>query len=250
MKILLTNDDGIHAPGLIALKEAFGALHDLTIVAPSDERSAASHSISLREKLYVQTYEENGMMHHAVRGTPVDCVKYAIAQIEGFKPDLVISGINQGSNTGVSVYYSGTIAAAREAVINRIPAMAVSLCDRDSRDFSAAVEMTGRLLKLYGAHKIPQQTILSVNVPALGKDEIAGVQMTKQADSRFVEEFISEEHTEDHKIYRLAGSIHLESPDGTSDEEAVLQKKISITPFKLDLTDYDALEFLRDSDFF
>src|SRR3989338_7923022 len=130
MKILLTNDDGIKAPGLRALIE--GMPHDVQVcvVAPPTKRSASSHSISLGQKLRVEEFVAAGIRQYAVHGTPVDCVKFAVAEIKDFVPQLIISGVNQGGNTGVSVYYSGTISAAREGLINGIPAVAVFLCSR------------------------------------------------------------------------------------------------------------------------
>src|SRR3989338_4597326 len=125
MKILLTNDDGIQAPGLKALASAVAKKWDVTIVAPADQKSATSHSVTLGQKLRVIKNSGGKVSQYAVHGTPVDCVKIAISEIENFYPDLIISGINQGANTGVSVYYSGTISAAREGLINRISSISL-----------------------------------------------------------------------------------------------------------------------------
>jgi len=250
MKILLTNDDGIEAQGIQALKAFFKGRHEIVLAAPADERSATSHSISLGKDLRVRDYVKDGIPHFAVHGMPVDCVKFALSEIQGFRPDLVISGINHGANTGVSVYYSGTISAAREAMINRVPAMAVSLCSREFRDFTASAEIMGQLVEGFIEGAFPKDVLLSVNVPGVLPDLIRGVKITKQADSRFIEEFIYKSSKLGEKIYQLAGEIEIDETDGTSDEEAVLENYISITPLRIDLTEPLAIppleKWLRD----
>ncbi len=241
MNILLTNDDGIHADGLKALIHAFRGSHQLVVAAPNSERSASGHSISLKQKLEVEEWDEGGVFYYSVNGTPADCVKFALSEIRRFTPALIISGINQGANTGVSVYYSGTISAAREGFINGVPSMAVSLCSKVSKDFDAGVEMTKRLVCGYAAKAFPLDVMLNVNIPAISEDRILGVRMTKQAASRFIEEFVPEAEKGGKKIYTLAGEIEIHDPDGTSDEEAVAEGHISITPLKLDLTEYRAM---------
>ena len=245
MKILLTNDDGIHAPGLRALRDALKDSYELAVAAPQDEKSATSHSISLGKHLKVREFFENGIPHFAVHGTPVDCVKFALSEIEGFQPDLVISGINHGANTGVSVYYSGTVSAAREALINRVPAMAVSLCSRDARDFSVAVKAAQLLIKGFFADGFPPDVLISINVPPVPAAQIAGIKIAKQAASRFIEEFIYETEKSGEKLYRLAGEIEVDETDGTSDEEAVAGHYFSVTPLRIDLTAYEALKPLE-----
>ncbi len=241
MKILLTNDDGIHAPGLKALAKAVPEGLEFRVVAPANERSASSHSISLGQKLRVEESEVEGIRHYAVYGTPVDCVKFALNEILDFSPDLIVSGINQGSNTGVSVYYSGTISAAREGFINRVPAVAVSLASKTFSDFGVSIDITRNLIEAYKAGLLPLHVMLNVNVPALYPEEIKGIKITKQAASRFVEEFVSEKLDSGKKVYTLVGEIEVFDADGTSDEEAVADGFISITPLKIDLTDYGAI---------
>ena len=245
MNILLTNDDGIKAAGIKALLKSVSKEANVVVVAPADEKSASSHSISLGQKLRIKQFSLQGSRAFAVYGTPADCVKFAVSSIPDFIPDLIVSGINQGANTGVSVYYSGTISAAREGFINRIPSVAVSLASREFRDFSAAAAVACRLIRGYGAGIFPTQVMLNVNVPGLAEKDIKGIKITKQADSRFIEEFIPQKQRNGKKVYSLAGEIELLSPDGTSDEEAVAQGFVSITPLKLDLTDYEAMPIFR-----
>jgi len=241
MKILLTNDDGIKALGLEALMKAVEKDHDCRIVAPKDERSASSHSISLGQRLRVERSTYRGVKAYAVHGTPVDCIKFALSELGDFKPDLIVSGINQGANTGVSVYYSGTISAAREGVINKVPSIALSLCSKVYRDFGPSQQIAKKLVDAYEAGAIPSNLMLNVNIPPLPQNRIQGIKVTKQAASRFVEEFVPDKKRKDVEIYTLAGEIELIDPDGSSDEEAVHLGWVSMTPLKLDLTDYHAM---------
>ncbi len=247
MRILLTNDDGIHAPGMKALIESIPEGVQALVAAPASERSASSHAISLGQKLRIEEVRNGRFPQYAIHGTPADCVKFALGAIGSFKPDLVLSGINQGANTGISVYYSGTVSAAREAFINRIPSVAVSLCSCSTfKDFRASTEITRQLIQGYIDHKFPLDVMLSVNVPPRSWEEIKGVKITKQAVSRFIEEFVPEKEHEGNKVFSLAGEIEVLDADGTSDEEAVLDGYISITPLKIDLTEYRAIPKFQD----
>jgi 5'-nucleotidase len=246
MKILITNDDGIHAPGIRALITAVPKGVEAIVAAPASERSASSHSISLGQRLRIEEIETKPFRQFAVHGTPADCVKFAIAGIRGFKPDLIFSGINQGANTGVSVFYSGTISAAREGFINRFPSVAISLCSGVYRDFSASVMAARYLMEAYKAKRLPTHAMLNVNVPPLPLPQIKGIRMTKQAESRFIEEFAQDKDRDGKKVYTLTGEIELYDKDGTSDEEAVSGGYISITPLKIDLTAYDLLPVFKE----
>jgi 5'-nucleotidase len=241
MNILLTNDDGIQADGIKALQESVPPGVLAVVAAPASERSACSHSISLGQKLRIEEMRKTKFPSYAVHGTPADCVKFAISTLPGFKPDLIVSGINHGANTGVSVYYSGTISAAREGFINRFPGVAVSLCGRGTRDFRAAVDITRQLILGYQQGQFPLNVMLNVNVPGIDPKKIKGVKITKQAASHFIEEFVPEKSHDGKKVFTLAGEIEVYNADGTSDEEAVADGYISITPLKLDLTDYEAI---------
>lgn len=246
MNILLTNDDGIHAPGLQVLLKSTPKERGVLVAAPANERSAASHSISLGQKLKVEEYRKSGVRFFAVHGTPADCVKFALGGIKGFVPDLIISGINQGANTGVSVYYSGTISAAREGFINGVPSIAVSLASKTFGDFSASLEMVQRLIEKYQARRFPCNVMLNINIPPLASENIRGIKITKQANSRFIEEFVPEKGHDSKKVFTLAGTIQVYDTDGTSDEEAVSEGFISVTPLKLDLTDHEAIPLFKE----
>ncbi|MDP3920968.1 MAG: 5'/3'-nucleotidase SurE [Candidatus Omnitrophota bacterium] len=246
MNIIYTNDDGIQADGIRALVKNVPEGIVAIVVAPASERSASSHSISLGQKLRIEEFEEDGILHFRVHGTPVDCIKFAVSELEDFHPDLIVSGINQGANTGVSVYYSGTISAAREGVINRIPAIAVSLCSKESRDFEGSVAITNRVIQAYIDRVFPGDILVNINVPPLPKRKIKGIKITKQAASRFVEEFVTHERHDRKRVYSLAGEIEVFDKDGKSDEEAVSEGFISITPLKLDLTDYGVMSVFEN----
>lgn len=243
MKILLTNDDGIEAPGLRALVHALEANHDLLVAAPASEKSASSHSISLGHEFVV---EELGPGRFAVHGTPADCVKFALSELKAdFIPDLLISGINPGPNTGVSVYYSGTISAAREGLINGIPALAVSVGSKISPEFDYACSFVQMLLEGYQEGSLPRDILLNVNIPSLPESEIRGVKVARQARSRFIEEFSLENVRGRKRIYSLAGEIEVFDPDGTTDEEVLQEGFVAITPLKLDQTDYSSISNLE-----
>lgn len=245
MNILLTNDDGIEAAGLQALIQSVPPGIRAVVAAPASERSASSHSISLGQKLRIEELRKDGLQQFSVHGTPADCVKFALVGIPNFVPDLIVSGINHGANTGVSVYYSGTISAAREGFINGVPAVAISLASRTFRDFSASMMIARKIMEGYASGLFPLNVMLNVNVPPLGVGAIQGIKITKQAASRFIEEFIPEKDHGDKKVYTLAGEIEVLNADGTSDEEAVLEGCIAITPLKLDLTEYGAFPFFK-----
>ena len=246
MNIIYTNDDGIQAPGIRALVSAVPQGVNPIVVAPASERSACGHSISLGQKLRVEEYRLKGIPHFMVHGTPADCVKFAVSELREFAPDLIVSGVNHGANTGVSVYYSGTISAAREGLINRVPSMALSLCSRDFQDFGPSVWAANLLIEGHRSKVFPPDILLNVNIPPLTADQIRGIKITKQASSRFIEEFVKEKEHEGKRVYSLAGEIELIDPDGTSDEEAVLEGYISLTPLKLDVTAYHAMRVFEN----
>ncbi len=246
MKILVTNDDGIKAPGIKALVQAVPEQCEVVVAAPANEKSASSHSITLGTRLRIVETKLLGRRAFAVHGTPADCVKFAISEIDGFYPDLILSGINQGANTGVSVYYSGTISAAREGMINKIPSIAVSLCSRTFRNYDACQDITSKLVAGYLSNEIPHNILLNVNVPPTDRELIKGAKITKQASSHFIEEFIEEKNHGGTRVYSLAGEIEVYDPDGTSDEEAVMDRMISITPLRIDLTHYESMGLLNE----
>ncbi|QHI70264.1 5'/3'-nucleotidase SurE [Tichowtungia aerotolerans] len=247
MKILISNDDGIHAPGISALYHAVGELGDLTVVAPDVERSAAGHSITLSDPIKcIPVEKEDGVSGYAISGTPADCIKLAVrALMEDAPPDLVLSGINLGSNTGISVLYSGTVSAATEGVILGIPGVAFSLCTyRDPQWDMAkrvALEITRKLMK----HPIPPGLLLNVNMPNLPYDELKGVKVTRMGRSRFIEKFHKRLDPQGRTYYWLDGDLEVQDSGDDIDIHAVRDGYVSITPIHFDLTAREHLDYFQ-----
>lgn len=248
MKVLITNDDGIKSPGLRAIVDAIHHEAECLVVAPHQEKSATAHSISLYGEIWVELVEMgDGLKGYSVEGTPADCVKFAFAELLKKKVDLIISGINLGLNTGVSVYYSGTVSAAREGLINGVPAIAVSQGRQQTHDFSCATKLISQLVHAHKNSHIPKNTFLNINVPPIEPKHMKGVRITKQAHSRFDEWFeeVKKSGTNGRKPYQVRGDIEMLTSDGTSDEEAIREGYVSITPLLLDSTHYDQMSHFK-----
>lgn len=249
MRILITNDDGISSPGLRAVVEAVRRDFECLVVAPSRERSAIGHSVTLYNPIEVETIDlGKNLKGYSVEGTPADCVKFAVVELSKDKsPDLVISGINLGINSGISVYYSGTVSAAREGLINGIPAIAISQAKEQTKEFSYSVKLICALANAYREQVFPKDTFLNINVPALPSARIKGIRLAKQAHSRFIERFepCGDSSLNKHKSYLLSSELNLLDPDGTTDEEVLRQGFVSVTPLQLDTTRYGQLAELE-----
>ncbi|MCK4422546.1 MAG: 5'/3'-nucleotidase SurE [Candidatus Omnitrophica bacterium] len=247
MDILLTNDDGINAEGLYTLSSRIKEIANINIVAPDAERSAVGHAITILDPLRVTRVRRNGSFYgHAVSGTPADCVKIAVRSLLDVKPDMVISGINRGPNTGVSVLYSGTVSAATEAALLGIPSIAVSLATYTDPDFSFAADFIKKLIPQLQKKQLPGGTLLNINIPAVAAKDIKGVSFTKQSNSHFIEEFTKRVDPRGNTYYWLGGEMELLGDNTGSDCEAVKDNRISITPLHFDLTDHEFLEKLQD----
>jgi 5'-nucleotidase len=248
VKILLTNDDGINAPGLAALAAEVSKFAQVFIVAPVSEMSAVGHAITLSAPLRVKKSYKNGdFFGYAVNGTPADCVKLAYWALlkNKPKPDLLISGINHGSNTGINTIYSGTVSAATEGAILGIPSFAISLTTYDEPDFSFAAEFAGKLAQSSMMHGLPSGVSLNVNVPAVPKEKIRGIEITRQGKANYTEEFQVRKDPRQQNYYWLTGEKKQIEKDGKVDDRAISENKISITPVQYDLTHYPILEQLR-----
>lgn len=247
MKILLTNDDGINALGLRVLAEELGKTWDVLIVAPDTERSAVGHAITTATPLRVTEVRRDGELYGlAVSGTPADCVKIAINSLLEKPVDLVISGINQGPNTGMNVIYSGTVSAATEATMLNIPAFAVSLDSFTSREFGPAAKFAAGLARIILEKGLPEGVLLNVNVPALPAAKINGVCVTRQGMARFREEFHKRVDPRGRAYWWLGGEMmEVEEAEGT-DSEALKEGMISVTPLHYDMTNYGALNLIKD----
>lgn len=240
MRILITNDDGIAAPGILALWRAVRDLGEVSVVAPDTERSAVGHAITLADPLRVADYEgPDGFAGHAVSGTPADCVKIAVRAILSHPPDIVLSGINQGANMGTNLLYSGTVSAATEAAMLGLPAAAFSLADRHFADFTATAAYARRLALEIGRRGLPRGVSLNVNVPPLPAGEIRGAVLTRQGKVRVAELFDRRNDPRDrHYYWMVAERLEGEAEPGQQvDDAAVSAGFISVTPINFDLTD-------------
>ena len=248
MNILLTNDDGIYAPGLAALHAHLVPDHSVAVIAPEREQSAVGHGITLNEPLRAHKVSiPNAFEGYAVSGTPADCIKLGVLEILKTKPDLVISGINPGANVGVNINYSGTVAAAKEATLYGILAIAVSIHSRQVESYDAAAAFVTQLAEDVYAHGLPAGTFLNVNIPNRPLAEIAGVQFSR-LDMDFFPEYIEKRIDPRDRTYYWQGCDAL--PQGKSTEidgSALCKDFISITPIKCDQTDYDVLENMNKS---
>ncbi len=246
--VLLTNDDGIFAPGLFALHQAISEVADVAVVAPDTERSAAGHAITIANPLRVSPFEKNGSFFgHAVNGTPADCVKIAYYSILERKPDAVISGINFGSNTGINVLYSGTVSAATEANILGIPSFAISLTTYENPNFAPAARFAVRLLDIILENKLPEGTFLNVNVPNVADEhELAGIKITRQGKSKYKDNYDKRTDPRQHVYYWLTGFKRDVDESDDVDDVAVSKNYISITPLQYDMTAYDTLDILKN----
>ena len=234
MLILVTNDDGIHSPGLQALAGSLGALGRVVVVAPDRERSAVSHSLTLHAPLRA---EEVAPGHFAVDGTPTDCVNLGLHGLLAERPALVVSGINRGGNMGDDITYSGTVAAAMEATLMGVPAIAVSLeaAAFTYEDFLPAAAVAAELATAMLTHRLPADTLLNVNVPA---GPSRGVRLTRQGKRRYGDLVVEKVDPRGRKYYWIgAGGAGFVDQPGT-DFHAVHHGFVSVTPLHLDLTNY------------
>lgn len=245
--ILLTNDDGIYAQGILAAWQELRKIGQVEVVAPDAERSAVGHAITLLLPLRTkEVVRRNARFGYAVNGTPADCTKIAVKAILPRPPDLVVSGINLGSNTGTNVIYSGTVSAATEARILGIPSIAVSLDTFTHPNFTYAAKFTRKLALAVLAKGLPDKTLLNVNVPNLPEEQIKGVAITQQGQSRVEERFEKRTDPRHQTYYWLDGQFQLKEPNDQADAAKVKEGYVSITPVQYDLTAYDAIPLLKD----
>lgn len=246
MKILVTNDDGIHAPGIQSLVKALRMIGEVAVVAPDRERSAVGHALTLHHPLRAQ---QLGPDSFAVDGTPTDCVNLGIHNLLSFTPDIVVSGINRGANLGDDVTYSGTVAAAMEATLMGIPAFAVSLVAQGlGMYYETAAVFAAKLARQIHQKGLPDDTFLNVNVPDLPLDSLLSSCITSQGRRRYEGSIVDKLDPRGQKYYWI-GSAELAFLDleGT-DFYAVSRGHVSITPLHLDLTNYTSFQVLRGWD--
>lgn len=248
MRILLTNDDGIRAPGIRALWEALKEVAEIVVAAPAQQQSATGHSITVYHPIWVNqhTFDDPGISGWRIGGTPADSVKIALDTLMTVRPDLVVSGINQGPNLATDVLYSGTVSAAVEGAMHGIPAIAISLASYDLADFGPAAAFCRSLVKQIIAKNMPAFSLLNVNVPPVAEDEIKGVLITRLGRIEYENAF--EKRTDPHgrTYYWMAGTPVQTNNASDTDVFAIQKQNISVTPIHFDLTDYPLLSQLRD----
>ncbi len=249
--ILVTNDDGITAPGLHALVEAVKHLGEIIVVAPDSPQSGMGHAITINNPLRLDKVEVHGEHKwFQCSGTPVDCVKIAIDKILHRKPDLCVSGINHGSNSSINVIYSGTMSAAMEGAIEGIPSVGFSLLNYAlDADFTAAKHFAGQIAKNVLASGLPGGTLLNVNIPNLPLTSLKGVKICRQAIAKWEEEFDERLDPNKRKYYWLTGKFVNQDKGNDTDEWALANGYISLVPVQFDFTAHHAIPFLNEMNY-
>lgn len=245
MKILISNDDGVHAPGINILAKALANIAEIIVVAPDRDHSGASNSLTLQNPLRVREIEKRVF---SVQGTPTDCVHLALTGL--FKkdemPDLVVSGINAGSNLGDDVFYSGTVAAAMEGRFMGIPAIAFSIAGGEPSFYSTAAEVAKRLVQLLYNKPIPTKTILNVNVPDVAFEDLKGFTATRLGTRHMADRMVPSQDPRGRTIYWIGTSGKEKDAGKGTDFYAMSQQEVSITPLQLDLTHHSVRDALED----
>lgn len=242
--ILVTNDDGITAPGILALVEAMKQIGDVIVIAPDKPQSGVGHAITINASLRInKTNHHKVKEEYSISGTPVDCVKMATNQILTRVPDLCVSGINHGSNISINVIYSGTMSAAIEGAIDGIPSVGFSLMDYSiDADFTACKEIAKTIAKSMLTKGVPKDTCLNVNIPPLKLSEIRGIKVCRQAKANWKEKFDERKDPSGRPYYWLTGEfVNFEEGKTDTDVWAVTNNYVSVVPVQFDLTAYSAL---------
>jgi 5'-nucleotidase len=248
MRILISNDDGIHSSGIKSLAEAVSREHEVYVVAPDRERSATGHSLTLHRPLRLDevTHLAGVEIAYSTDGTPSDCVKIAIGAILKEPPEIVLSGINHGPNMGSDVLYSGTVSAAMEGAIYNIPSIAISLADHKAVDFNSAAVFITKFLKTITQIKFPDRTLLNINIPPLPLEEIAGIEITELGVRPYNDYFVKRVDPRGRTYYWLAGEAVEENELPGTDVYAVRNNMVSITPVTVHMTNKSMLPELKN----
>lgn len=249
--ILVSNDDGITAPGVRALIDVVRDIGDVVVVAPDGPQSGMGHAITINSTLRCdQIHIDDGpQKEYACSGTPVDCVKLAVSKILDRKPDLCVSGINHGSNSSINVIYSGTMSAAVEGALEGIPSIGFSLLDFSfDADFSASKKVVSDIVKMVLKEGLPKGVCLNVNIPKINLNSIKGYKICRQADANWVEEFDERSDPSGRTYYWLTGSFQNFDKGTDTDEWALANNYVSIVPVKYDITSHESISKLNSWD--
>jgi 5'-nucleotidase len=243
MRILVSNDDGYFAPGLACLAEALSAIADVVVVAPERNRSGASNSLTLDRPLNLRR-AQNGFYY--VNGTPTDCVHLAVTGMLDTIPDMVVSGINAGANMGDDTIYSGTVAAATEGFLLGIPSIAVSLASHEGRHYQTAARVTVDLVRRFAQNTHTQPWLLNVNVPDVPYDELLGVTVTRLGKRHKAEPVIKAQNPHGETVYWVGAAGKAQDAGEGTDFHTVANRRASVTPLQIDLTQYAQLDAVRN----
>lgn len=246
--ILVTNDDGITAPGIRTLIAVMQEIGEIVVVAPDKPQSATGHAITINNTLYLNKLSDDNspFLEYSCSGTPVDCVKFAVNEVLKRKPDLCVSGINHGSNSSINVIYSGTMSAAVEAGIEGIPAIGFSLLDYDwNADFESAKGFIKKIALQVLENGLPEGVILNVNIPKLKEKDIKGIKVCRQAKAMWMERFDKRKTPQGKDYYWLTGEFINQDKGEDTDEFALEKGFISVVPVQFDLTAHHAIQQLN-----
>jgi 5'-nucleotidase len=249
--ILVTNDDGIAAPGLKALVEVMSTLGTVIVVAPDSPQSAMGHAITINSTLHINkiSAENDPITQYSCSGTPVDCVKMAVSEIIKQKPDLCVSGVNHGSNSSINIIYSGTMSAAVEAGIEGIPSIGFSLCDYEwNANFEPCKTYIKKIALEVLQKGLPDGVVLNVNFPKKNADELKGIKICRQAKAMWVEKFDKRITPMGKDYYWLTGEFINQDKGEDTDEWALQNGYISIVPVQFDMTAHHAIQQLNTWD--
>lgn len=244
--ILITNDDGYQAKGIEALIDSVKDLGEIIVVAPDGPRSGMSSAITSLQPLRVYLISESqNIKVYATTGTPVDCVKLGISELAERRPDIVLSGVNHGSNAAVAVLYSGTMGAAIEGAVFKIPSIGFSLLDHShNADFTYSKKYIHTITKQVLEEGLPSGTCLNVNIPK--GDDIKGIRVCRQTSGQWVNEFMQSKDGADKDIYWLTGNFENDEPsDEMTDEWALANRYVSVVPVKVDMTNHDLIALIK-----
>ncbi len=244
LRILISNDDGIESPGIAALAEALGKIGEVTVAAPVRNQSGTSHAMTANKLIVVKEGTRDGQRWAAIDALPATCVRLALDTLLPSKPDIVVSGINKGENLGVVTYYSATVACAREAAFQGIPALAVNLENGEGMNYGTAAEFVAALIRSLSLHGLRRGVYLNINVPALPREGIKGILITRQ-DKRPAVEVYEKQHQSEAEVRYWASYTNLEPGAKGTDIWAVRNGYIAITPLGIDQTAVPQIEELR-----
>ena len=246
MQILLTNDDGIYAEGIYAIYAELKKFGQVMVVAPDSERSSVGHGMTLAHPiLYKKVNRKGKFFGYGISGTPADCIKFAVSVLLKKKPDMVVSGINLGPNEGCSVFYSGTVAGAREGALLGIPSIAISLDTFVSPQFNYAAKIASRFISAFKKNKIPRGTFLNINIPNCKPSQIKGIKMARQCLIPIHGSFRKKRDPHLRNYYWMTGKIPLRRSNLDIDTYALNSGYVTVTPIQSDSTDYRYLRELK-----